>query len=76
MATINARVGNKVVGPYEILSGRGIYNIDDRPEFFHRPKLSGSPQISDALVSWLMTEYQSDNYFFKKTVAAFRASRK
>ena len=39
MATINARVGNKVVGPYEIRSVRRIYKIDDRPEILPPSKV-------------------------------------
>lgn len=76
IATINDRLGEKLVGPYEILSLRRTYKIDERPEFFHRHKFSGSPQFSDALVSWLMTEYQSDNDFFAKAVERYSASRK
>jgi hypothetical protein len=67
MATINERVGERVVGSYEILSIRRVYKIDDRPEFFHRAKFSGfSPQFSDALVSWLLTEYQNDKASSKR----------
>jgi len=76
MSTINARVGQKVVGPYEVLSARRLYRIDERPEFFHRPKFSSSPQFSDAFVSWLTTEYQNDPEFFKKSVAGYSAIRK
>ena len=76
MSTINARVAEKVVGSYEVLSVRRVYQIDERPEFFHRPKFSSSPQFSDAFVSWLITEYQSDPEFFKKAVASYSAMRK
>ena len=38
IATINVRVEEKVAGPYEVLSVRRVYRIDERPEFFHRPK--------------------------------------
>jgi Putative DNA-binding domain len=76
IATINDRVGSKVVGPYEILSVRRVYKIDDRPEFFRRPKFSNSPQFSDAFVSWLITEYQSDADFFKKATTTYGSMRK
>jgi hypothetical protein len=72
--TINDRAGTKIVGPYEILCVRRVYGIDNRPEFFHRPKF-GSPQYSDALVSWLMTEYQRDPQFFDNAKEAARSRR-
>lgn len=62
---INDRVGERIAGPYEIQCVRRAYGIDSRPEFFHKPKF-GSPQYSDALVSWLITEYQRDPLFFEK----------
>ena len=55
---------------------RRVYRIDERPEFFHRPKFSSSPQFSDAFVSWLITEHQSDPKFFKNAVASYSAMRR
>ncbi len=72
LKTINDRVGRHVAGPYEIQCVRRVYAIDARPEFFHRPKF-GSPQYSDAFVSWLVTEYQADPEFFEKAKEADRA---
>jgi hypothetical protein len=72
--TINDRAGAKIAGPYEIQCVRKVYDIDSRPEFFHRPKF-GSPQYSDALVSWLITEYQRDPQFFENAKDAIRALR-
>lgn len=74
--TINERIGHPAVTSYSIQSLRRIYDIDDRPEFFHRPKFSGSPQFSDALVSWLITEYQTDNEFFHKAIAEWGEIRR
>ena len=69
--TINDRTGERIAGPYEIQCVRRVYDIDSRPEFFHRPKF-GSPQYSDALVSWLITEYQRDPLFFENATRADR----
>ncbi len=69
--TINDRLGERIAGPYEIQCVRRAYNIDSRPEFFHRPKF-GSPQYSDAFVSWLITEYQRDPQFFENAKIAGR----
>jgi hypothetical protein len=72
--TINDRAGKKIAGPYEIQCVRRVYDIDSRPEFFHRPKF-GSPQYSDALVSWLITEYQRNPQFFEDAKDAIRRER-
>ena len=71
LKTINDRAGEKIAGPYEIQCVRRVYDIDNRPEFFHRPKF-GSPQYSDAFVSWLITEYQRDRQFFENAKTADR----
>lgn len=69
--TINDRLGERIAGPYEIQCVRRVYDIDNRPEFFHRPKF-GSPQYSDAFVSWVITEYQRDPRFFEHAKIAGR----
>lgn len=70
---VNGRLGRKVVGPFEIQCVRKMYDIDAKAEFFHRPRF-GSPQYSDAFVSWLIDEYQRDASFFSaaKSQAAAR----
>lgn len=69
---INDRIGKNVAGPYEMQCVRRVYDIDNRPEFFHKPKF-GSPQYSDALVSWLIAEHQRDPQFFEKAKDLARA---
>jgi hypothetical protein len=75
VATINDRAGTRIAGPYEIQCVRRVYDIGSRPEFFHRPKF-GSPQYSDAFVSWLITEYQRDPQFFENAKRADRGAGK
>jgi hypothetical protein len=74
VSTINARVGSAVAGPYEIQCARKVHGVDQIPEFFHKPKF-GSPQYSDAFVSWLVTEYQRDDQFFAKAKRAISLQR-
>jgi hypothetical protein len=71
VATINGRAGERVAGLYEIQCLWRVYGIDSRPEFFHKPRF-GSPQYSDAFVSWLITEYQCDPMFFENAKATDR----
>jgi len=71
MRTLNDRVGKRIAGPYEIQCVRKVYDIDSRPEYFHKPKF-GSPQYSDALLAWLIGEFQRDRQFFEKARDACR----
>jgi hypothetical protein len=67
----NERTGQQLIGPYELQCVRRAFGIDARPEFFHRPKF-GSPQYSDAFVSWLLSEWRRDPTFFDKAREAGR----
>jgi hypothetical protein len=66
--TVNERSGRKLVSGYDLLNVRKVYDIADRPEFFHRPKF-GSPQYSEAFVRWIISEWQKDPDFFAKAKA-------
>jgi hypothetical protein len=68
---LNERAGQHIAGPYELQCVRRVHGIDSRPEFFHLPKF-GSPQYSDAFVSWLLAEWQRDPHFFEKAREAGR----
>jgi hypothetical protein len=67
----NRRVGRPVVTGYDILCVRKVLHTDERPEFFHRPKF-GSPQYSDAFLTWLLDEYTADPRFFDDVKAKYR----
>ena len=54
-----------------MLCVRRAHGIDDRPEFFHRPKF-GSPQYSDAFARWIIAEYEGDPEFFQKAKDVYR----
>lgn len=51
----------------DLVSVRRSYDIDEntRPDFVHRPRF-GSNQYSDALVDWLVNQYNRDPQFFDK----------
>jgi hypothetical protein len=69
--TINERAGHHIMGPFEMLCVRRAHHIDDRPEFFHRPKF-GSPQYSDAFATWVLDEFGRDPEFFQKAKDVYR----
>jgi hypothetical protein len=70
---INERLGEKIVGPYEILSIRRVHATDDRPEFFHRPKF-GSPQYSDTFVTWIVDQVRHDPEFLPNAKREYQAT--
>jgi EC042_2821-lke REase len=72
--TVNERVGRKLVSGYDLQCVRKVYDVAHRPEFFHQPKF-GSPQYSEAFVSWLVSEWQKDAEFFAKAKAIVRPKR-
>jgi hypothetical protein len=61
---LNARAGEKIATGYDVQSVRKAFHTDERPEFFHRPKF-GSPQYSEAFVTWMLDEYRRDPAFFE-----------
>ena len=61
---LNARAGEKIASGYDVQCVRKVYRVDERPEFFHRPKF-GSPQYSEAFVTWMLDEYRRDPTFFE-----------
>jgi len=61
---LNDRAGGKIATGYDVQCVRKAYAIDQRPEFFHRPKF-GSPQYSDAFVAWMLDEHARDPEFFE-----------
>jgi hypothetical protein len=72
--TVNERVGFKLVTGYDLQCVRKVYDIAEHPEFFHRPKF-GSPQYSEAFVSWLVSEWHKDHEFFAKAKAVIHPPR-
>ncbi len=61
---LNARAGEKIATGYDVQCVRKAYRVDERPEFFHQPKF-GSPQYSEAFVTWMLDAYRRDPAFFE-----------
>ncbi len=61
---LNARAGETIATGYDVQCVRKVYRVDERPEFFHRPKF-GSPQYSEAFVTWMLDSYRRDPAFFE-----------
>jgi Putative DNA-binding domain len=75
VTALNAQLGGNIATRYDVQCVRKAHSIDERPEFFHRPKF-GSPQYSDAFVAWLRDEYRHDAAFFEKAKAVVQAARR
>lgn len=55
------------VNQYDIQCVVKVYKIKNRPEFYYRGTVKGSPvQYSQDFVEWLRREYEKDGDFFKK----------
>jgi hypothetical protein len=70
---LTRRAGHPIATAFEIQCVRRVHGTDAREEFFHRPKF-GSPQYSEAFVSWLLAEHQRDPQLFEKARTADRPS--
>lgn len=55
------------INQYDIQCVIKAHRIKQRPEWFYQGKVKGSPaQYSQALVDWLIRQYEKDNAFFQK----------
>lgn len=70
--TNNKLPDSVTINTYDVLTVRRVHKIDDREEFCHVPKY-GSPQYSDAFVSWLVEQYAEDIDFFSKARKGYYA---
>ena len=63
---LNRELKGKVsVNSFDFLCVRSAFKIDQKKEFFYRPKFA-SPQYSPAFVSWILEQSTKDNEFFEK----------
>ena len=63
--TINDRIGEKVVGQYDMLCVRHEFKIDENPTYSYKSQWSPR-QYSDACLEWIISEYGKDKEFFRK----------
>ncbi len=60
----NEKVKSTRINSYDVQCLKRVYNLPSRPEFCYKPKYS-SPQFSEAMVKWMITEYGNNSSFFK-----------
>jgi hypothetical protein len=74
---VNARLDGREVNAFDILSVRRIHEISEEthPDFVHVPKF-GSPQYSEAFVTWLVDQDERDPQFFERAKARYVALRR
>ena len=63
--------GDAQVSTYDLTAVKFAHHINERPEYFHRPKF-GSPQYSDCYAHWLADRHREDPGFFPKARQAYR----
>ena len=58
--------GRARINSFDIQCINRVYEIWDKENFYHHPKYS-SPQYSREYVSWVISQYEQDEDFFRKT---------
>ena len=69
---LNRHAGRAIATAFDIQCVRRVHHTDRRDDFFHRPKF-GSPQYSEAFVTWLLAQHERDPQFFEKAKATDRS---
>lgn len=73
---VNKRLPQGVkINPYDVLSLRRVYDIDENTKFSHTP-LYSSQQYSQALVDWMVERHARDKEFFTKARAEYSKLKK
>jgi hypothetical protein len=76
LAAVNERLPEEAhLNTFDILSVRRVHAIDDNPDLVHRPRF-GTNQYSDALVDWIVEQYERDHGFVAKARERYQASRR
>jgi len=76
LQAVNERLPEEAhLNTFDILSVRRVHAIDENPEFVHRPRF-GSNQYSEALVDWIVEQYEHDHAFFADARERYQTSRK
>jgi hypothetical protein len=66
--------GKGVVGTYEILCLRRLYDLDGNTDFCHKPRFA-SMQYSDAFIDWIMKQVEKNPRFLEETRAECHSRR-
>jgi len=74
LSALKARLGaGAKVNSYDVQCIRRAYNVDENPNFCHRPRF-GSRQYSDAFLDWMVDESSRDPSFFGNARARARSA--
>jgi Schlafen, AlbA_2 len=74
LSALKARLGaGSGVNSYDVQSVRRAHNVDENPNFCHRPRF-GSRQYSDAFLDWMVDEFSRDSDFFGKARGRARSA--
>ena len=58
--------GQTNINSFDIQCINRVYETCEKDNFYHCPKFSQSPQYSREFVTWVISQYQQDNDFFRK----------
>lgn len=65
---VNSRITGVNINQYDIQCVNKVLNIKQRTEYFYQGKVKGSPaQYSQAFVDWLVSQFERDKKFFRKS---------
>jgi hypothetical protein len=62
------------INQFDVLAVRQLYDIDTKPQFFHKPRFA-APQYSPEFLDWLLQRYAGDTAFFQKARQEYRRPR-
>lgn len=69
---VRERLGTDVwFNQYDVTCIKGVHELTGNSLLCYQPKFA-TMQYSDAMVDWIVTQYQSDNYFFAETRDQYR----
>jgi hypothetical protein len=75
VSMFNALVGRKVINRHDLVCVGRQFRIDQRSDFHYKNPKQGSPQYSEAYLSWLHTQYRRNQRFFANARVWYKDSR-
>jgi hypothetical protein len=68
ISKLRAAVGEgSKINQHDIRCIVAVYKIPNRPDFYYRSSLQGSPQYSEGFIDWILQKYKQDPAFFATT---------
>lgn len=75
VSKFNTLVGAEVINRHDLVCVVKRYRVDHRPEFYYKNPKQGSPQYSQAYLSWLHTQYRENQRFFIDARIWYKSAR-